>query len=375
MAIKLPQVKLPELPFLKPKDAIAVDVGTSSVKIAYLKHAGSKYTLLKWGLIPINEGSVDLSPQERKGIVETRVAEYLAKEKIPTKNIVSSVSGNQVIVRYVHLPKLSREELVKTIQFEAEPYIPFDIREVDLGFHVLGDVVEEGQKKMETILVAAKKDVVQSRLEIFNDIGLRMVIMDLDVFALQNAYEINRDHSQNETVLLINIGNSVTNMAIVENGVSKVVRDVYISGGSFTKAIQRNLACDIKTAEDLKSRYSILVTAEEKEKTLSQNQKEALQVSTAMTPVLKDLLGEIQRSIDFFISQNPERSINRVLMCGGSCFVKNLDGFLHQELKIPIEVFNPFKSIAGGEIVPDNSAPLFAVAVGLATRRENDLGK
>ncbi|OGS17869.1 MAG: hypothetical protein A2219_01675 [Elusimicrobia bacterium RIFOXYA2_FULL_50_26] len=371
----LPAMKLPSFPFFKSKDAIAVDLGASSIKIVYLKHSGSKYSLARWELIPVSDGSVELSPQDRKNIATTRIGEFLAREKIATKNVISSISGNQVIVRYVKFPKLSYEELTKTIQFEAEPYIPFDIREVNLGFHTLGDVIEEGQKKMETILVAAKKEVVQSRIDIFNDLGLRPIIIDVDAFALTNAYELNTDPSVMETVVLINIGASVTNISIVENRIPRVVRDVFISGNSFTKAIQRNLACDTKTAEDLKLRHNLLVTVEEKEKTLADNQKEALQVSTAITPVARDLVAEIHRSIDFYISQNPDRSINRILITGGSANLKNLDKYLSQEIKLPVEVFNPLKNVYGGETVPENFATHLSIAVGLGMRRENDIIK
>lgn len=368
-------IKLSALTFLKNKDSFALDFGSSSVKLLYLKKIGTKYTIAKWGVIPIGDAGADLSPEDRKNITVSRLAEFLAKEKIPTKNVVSSVSGNQVIVRYVHLPKLAREELAKTIQFEAEPYIPFDIREVDLSFHILGDIVEEGQKKIDTILVAAKKDIVQTRIDILNELNLRPVVIDVDAFALQNAFEMSPAVAESETALLVNIGASVTSMAIVEHGISRVVRDVYISGSSFTKAIQRNLSVDGKTAEDLKARYSILVTAEEKERTLAENQKESLQVSSALTPIAKDLLGEIQRSIDFYISQNPERAIHRVFLTGGSANLKNLDQFLHQELKLPVEIFNPLKGIGGAEVIPPEIAIQFAIAAGLAMRYENDIPK
>lgn len=369
-----PLIKLPKLPFLKSKDALAVDIGTYSIKIAQLKSTGNRNALLKWGIIPIIDNSCDISPQERKNIAVSRLAEFLAKEKILTKNIITSVSGNQVIVRYVRFPKLSHDELLKTLRFEAEPYIPFDINEVDLGFHILQDVIEEGQKKMETILVAAKKDVLQSKLEILNELDLRTVVVDLDAFAVQNAYEINNENTT-DTIVFINIGASVSNISIVEQNIPRVVRDIYISGNSFTKAIQRNLSCDFKTAEDLKTRYSILVTAEEKERTLAENQKEALQVSNAVISVLKDLLGEIHRSIDFYISQNPERSIQKIVLSGGSANLKNFDRYLNQELKIPVEIFNPLQQISNSETIPESIAPCLAVAIGLATRRENDIKK
>jgi type IV pilus assembly protein PilM len=375
MAIKLPLPKLPGISFLRASDAFAIDLGASSVKIAYIKPSGNDNILLKWGVIPLSENAVELSATDRKNLSVQRIAEFLAKEKIVTKNVIGSISGNQTIVRYVKLPKLTREELAKTIRFEAEPFIPFDIREVDLSFHILGDVMEDGQKKIETILVAAKKEVIQARLDVFNELNLRPVIMDIDAFALANAYEVNIEPSVIENVMLINIGSSITNIAIVENKIPKVVRDVFIAGTSFTKSIQRNLAVDAKIAEELKARYSILVTVEEKEKTLAENQKEALQVSAALLPIVKELLVEIQKSIDFYVTQNPEKSVNRVLLCGGASGLKNIDRYLQQELKTPVEYFDPLRSFIGAEAVPQNIRPLLPVAIGLSLRRENDAVK
>ncbi len=371
----MPSLSIPGFSFLKPKDSFAIDIGTSSIKIVFLKKTGNRYGLEKWAVLPVGEAGPELSPQDRRNVTVSRIAEFLSKEKLLVRNVAGSVSGNQVIVRYVRFPKLSREELMKTIQFEAEPYIPFDIKEVDLSFHVYGEVMEDNQKKMETILAAAKKEAIQSKVDIFNELGLRAVVMDIDAFALSNAYTMSAEEGTAETVLLINIGAGVTTMSIVHNGIPRVVRDVLIAGNAFTKAIQRGMSCDIKTAEGLKSRYRLLVTAEEKEKTLAENQKEMLQVSSAMTPVAKDLLGEIQRSIDFYTSQNPEHVVNRVLLCGGTAELKNLDQYLNRELKLPVEMFNPLKNVFGGETVPENVAPLLAIATGLALRHENDIPK
>jgi type IV pilus assembly protein PilM len=375
MPIQLTSLKLPEISFLKPRDAFAVDLGSATIKMLQLKQTSGKFSLMKWGVVPLSDTIAEVQAQERKSLSVSRVGEFLAKEKVLLKNVVSSVSGNQVIVRYVKFSKMSREDLSKTLPFEAEPYIPFDIREVDLSFSILNDITEDGQKKMEVLLVAAKKDVLQSRVEIFEELGLRTIVIDLDALALANAYEINCDPEVSESVLLVNIGNTITNMAIVENKVPRVVRDIFIAGSSFTKAIQKNIGCDLKTAEDLKMRYSILVTSEEKEKTLAENQKEALQVSSALIPVTRDLIGEIQRSIDFYISQNPDRSISRILLSGGTANLKNLDKMLHQELKLPVELFNPLKNILGGDVIPENVATNFAIAVGLALRKENDISK
>lgn len=375
MAINFPTIKLPNfnLSFLRGKDLIGVDIGSHSIKIVQLKGSSKKWTLHKFGIASLEPGKTDLSDQEK---IESQVGiikSILTKEGISTKNTAASVSGNSVIVRYVKFPKLSVQELEKTIQYEAEPYIPFDIRDVNIGFHILGDITEDGQKKMETILVAAKKEVVQSRMDALLAAGLKPLIIDVDAFAIENAYEQFRSSGDNETVLFINIGASVTNMSIIDNGVSKVVRDVFISGNSFSKTIQRNLQCGIAEAEKLKSEHGLLISAEEKEKALSEDRKDALQISTLMGPVARDLLGEVQRSLDFYLSQGSDRSVNKVLLSGGSSRLKNLDNYFSQELRLPVEIYNPLKDIPGSEKVPQEILQTLTVAVGIATRRDGDM--
>lgn len=362
----------PELPFFRKKDVVAVDLGSHSIKILALKKIGDHWKLQQHDILPLGDGKADMTQDERNAAALTALQQYFDQNKTLSKTVVTSVSGNSVIVRYVKFPSLSKEDLAKSIIFEAEPYIPFDIRDVNIGFHILGDVMDEGQKKMETILVAAKREVIQQRLDILKGAGLQPVVIDVDAFALENAYEVNAGPNSAETVIVINIGANVTNMTILENGVSKVVRDVFVSGSALTKAIQRNFQCDVKTADQLKLKHKLLFTAEEKEQMLAADNKEALQVSTVMLPVIRDLLGEVHRSLDFYLAQGTERAITRALITGGSANLKNLDKYFSQELKIPVEIFDPFTNVEGSESVPPETRSAYAAAVGLATRRVGD---
>lgn len=352
-----------------PRGLLGVDIGSYSVKIVQLKTVGNKFALVKSAVLPIPEEIVcqEIHPIEKKAVVASLIKNYISKEKLSIQNAATSVSGSAVIVRYVKFPKITKEELSKSIHFEAEPYIPFDIKEVNLGFYILGEVIEEGQKKVETVLVAAKKDIVQSKIEILQDAGLTPVIVDVDAFALESSYEVNKDPGVQETVIIVNIGANVTNIVILQNGISRVVRDIFIAGNTFTKALQQNFGCDFKSAETLKKQYGLLVTPEEKEEVLKQENKEALQVSNALTGVAHDLLSEIHRSIDFFYSQRGEQyTVSRVLLAGGGASMKNLDKYISQELKIPTETFNPLNRIE--KVLEPSSSNELSVGVGLGTR-------
>ncbi|MBL8024039.1 MAG: type IV pilus assembly protein PilM [Elusimicrobia bacterium] len=359
---------------LKAKDAIGVDLGSTAIKIVQLKSMGGRWKLHRCAHLALTNAGPDVPAPERRAQAVGLLKDYVHKQKgALAKSAVVSVSGNSVIVRFVKFPKMSRDDLSKMILIEAEPYIPFSIPEVNLDFQILGDVVEDAQKKMETILVAAKKEIISARVEIAQQAGLSPVLIDVDAFALQNAYEISLGATR-ETCLIVHVGAFVTTMVIVENGVPKVVRDVFIAGNAVSKALQRNFQCDGKQAEAMKVRAQILVTPEDRERAMGDANKETLQMSTVILPVMKDLLAEIQRSLDFYFSQGSDRQVARVLVSGGASRLGNLVPYLAQELRLPVEIFDPFQRIDGAQSISPEMRPLFSVAVGLALRREGDMG-
>jgi type IV pilus assembly protein PilM len=370
MKLNFKKIKLPSLHFLRSKEMLGIDLGSTSLKIVQI--SGGRLIRCAYKELDPKDAAPELAPGEKSAALVGLLQAFLSEEKGAPKVGAVSISGNSVIVRYVKLPKLPREELDKTIQFEAEPYIPFSIPEVNIGFHILGDVVEDGQSKMETVLVAAKKELIDQRLGVLNEAGIRPVVVDVDAFAMESAYGAVMGDAQ-ETALMINIGANVTTMIILENGLSRVVRDVFIAGNTINKSLQRIFDCSFEEAEKLKRKGQILVTPDEKEATLAQDDQDALQISNTIVTVMKDLVSEVQRSLDFFLSQNPERQINRILLCGGASTINGLDRYFSQELHMAVEFFDPFASLMGDNLPEPALRPAFAVAVGLATRREGDL--
>ena len=369
MKFKLPDSL--QLEFLQARESYAIDIGYTSLKVAYLRGSFPNYSLYKWAILPLGgEFLSEVSPAERQAAVVSKLKEFFAREKVISKNIKTSVAGPMVVVRYVNLPKLKPEELTKTIKFEAEQYIPFNIEEVGISFHLLNETVEDGQKKWQAILVAAKKDLIQSRLDIFNELGLRTVLVDIDDFALANAYNLVYGENPSGVDLLLNIGHQYTNIVIMEQGLPRVVRDIGVAGWEFTKAVQRALSVDIIAAEKLKQKNGLLLSAEEKEQALRENNKEAIQTSSALLTVAKIFLGEVRKSIDFYSSQSPDKSVERILLSGGGARLKNLDRYIGNELHLPTEVFNPLQNIAPEISVEDGQ--MLTIATGLALRQEKD---
>lgn len=358
--------------FVGPKDVVGIDIGSYAVKVVSIKNEGGVPTLKAWGYLPL-AGKADAGPDEKKVAVINALRAWFIEKGVKVKEAATSLSGNAVIVRYVKFPRLTKGELQQTLATEAEPFIPFDINEVQLGFHILSEIVEDGQKKMETVLVAAKKELVGQRLEVLQGAGLTPTIIDVDSFALENVHEkLSGGKEGPGATLYLNIGHMVTNLSIVENGVTRVVRDVFISGNTMTKAIMKAFQCDAPKAEELKKSRGVFVDPADKEKALADGDRDGLGVSQAVGQVARDLVAEVHRSVDFYLSQGPDRSIGRILLAGGTARLKNLDKHLASELKVPVTVLSPLAFVKGGDQIPEDLAPAFGVAAGLALRSNRD---
>jgi len=355
-----------------PKDVIGIDIGNYAVKVVCFTEEKKVLKLKDWGYIPLAI-KADVPPEEKKAIISNEIKTYLKKKNIQARYAAASISGNSVIVRYVKLPKLSKKELALTINVEAEPFIPFDIKDVNLTYYILNDTSDEGEPKMDTVLVAAKREAVQDKIDIISGAGLEPLIIDVDSFALETLYDRLAPKGENSSVLLLNIGQKVTNLSIVSQGVTRVVRDIFIAGSTFDKAIAKALKSDAAAADAAKKGHGVLVSDEDKAAAIEAFDKEGIAVSKASSGVLKDLYTEVSRSIDFYLSQGVEHSISKIIVSGGMANLGNITKFLAAEFKVPVELANPLAFLAEApKNMPKDVLPSLAVAAGLALRKLKD---
>ena len=229
----------------KGKLAVGLDIGSGSVKLCVLKRAKrGNYQLQSFAMIPLPpEAIVDGALMNSTAVVDA-IQELFASQKVRHKEVSTSVSGHSVIIKKINLPQMTAEELEESIQWEAEQYIPFDINDVNIDVQILNtESTQAGQ--MDVLLVAAKKDMVNDYTEVIHNAGLTPVVVDIDAFAVQNQFEINYEVPRSETVVLVNIGASVTNINVLANGISTFTRDISIGGSPIhrrhSKGAQRQL--------------------------------------------------------------------------------------------------------------------------------------
>jgi type IV pilus assembly protein PilM len=352
---------------------VGLDVGSKNIKVLHLKPAGKdKLKVEKWAVLPLpdNVVSPDVLAETRMPVVQGVINEYFAKNKSVPRKVVISVAGSSVVIRYIKLPQMSRDELEKSIGMEAEPFIPFPIVEVNLAFDVLGEVLDEGVKKNEIALVAARKEVVNGRLELMDACKLAPQAIDVDVFALETAVGFATD-AADKVVGIVNIGANTTNVGIIEEGTTRVSRDLPM-GMSYIIQSVKNIQQidDAKVIDEHLRTDGLIIREEDKERYLDQDKKDALLFSKNLTSVLKEITAELRKIVDFYYFQKGEQKpITKLYLSGGGSIIKNLDVYLSEDLKLPVEIFDPFKKLVNGERVPQDVRPLMAVALGLALKK------
>ena len=347
--------------FTKKKEIVGVDIGSSAVKLVQLREVKGGYQLQNLGILPLPaEAIVDNTLMDSSSIVET-VKSLLSSLQIKAKEAVCSISGNSVIIRKISLPVMPVEELEDQIHWEAEQYIPFDINDVNVDFQILSPD-EQDPSKMNVLLVASKKDIINDYQAVFAEAGLKLVVVDVDSFAVQNAYETNYLTDPNEVVALVNIGASIFNLNIVKDGVSLFTRDVQMGGNLYTEEIQKQFGINSKDAE---------------QKKLMAATSDDARLMDILQRVNETIALEMRRSLDFYNSTAGEGKISKVYLSGGAAKTAMLVESVQQRLSLPVEILNPFLRVAVNEKEFDREyleevAPLVTVAVGLATRRLGD---
>ena len=228
---------------------VGLDIGSKFIKAIQLTHQAGQFTISEFGIQEINP---DVS-------ISDTITELFSRKSFKSKRVVTSVSGRFVFVRYISMPVMSDEELANAAKYELGKYIPVEVDEVLHDSQKLEELAaQEGQEpEMRVLLVAAKRTFIDEHVGALETSGLQPAIVDVDSFALGNAYELSgsvnpQAIAQGKLVALVDIGASKTNINIMSDSLSYFTREFYKGGDDLTDAISKKLSLDMKEAETLK---------------------------------------------------------------------------------------------------------------------------
>ena len=337
------------------KSIVGLDIGSHEIKAVELTEVRDQVKLTGFGTVAI----------ESKEDLPHALGELFRDAGIKTRRVATAVSGRSVIIRYINMPAMGDDDLKSALRFEADKYIPFDVDEVVLDCVRLRDFGEttnpDGEKEMKVLLVAVKQTVIDEHVQLVQEVGLTPTIVDVDTFAIGNAFEFNNMYSprvedEDRVTALVDIGAVKTSINIVKNNTSYFSREVYLAGNEFTEAISRRLGVDGVEADDIKHNPN------GKEETLEE----------CILATLDDLGNEIHLSLDYYENQY-DREVDEVFVSGGSVHLPGLQGAFERIFNRRVSFWDPTENLdfrsekVDADELREKGSQL-TVAMGLAAR-------
>ncbi|MFC2169174.1 type IV pilus assembly protein PilM [Acidobacteriota bacterium] len=350
------------------KSVVGLDIGSYAIKAVELKSkkkfSEESYEVKKIGYKSLPHDSIVEGSIIDSNVVVESIKDIFYENKISNKNVAISISGNSVIIKKISLPPMDADELAESIVWEAKHNIPYPYEETNMDYAILKPAKPSGDKNLDILLVAAKKDKIANYSNVINQANMNLNAIEVDVFALQSALEVNYPEIFSEkTAVIINLGANITNVTISEQGIPQLFRDLSIGGYLFTENISKDLSISFTDAEKLL-------------KNMPTEGESAAQLQEALNRNIQNLLEEIEKTFSFYDSrEKAQKKIDFIFLSGGLSRVKDMPTYFEKKFNIKTEILNPFQKIAFDEkkhefIIKQELTALFGVATGLAIRKK-----
>src|SRR5260370_423349 len=229
------------------KTSVGLDIGSGIIKLAVIDHSGSEPEVVKVATTEVAADAIVEGEVMDRGVVSEAIRGLFSAAGVKQRAVVTAVGGRDVIVKKIQMDRMKEGDAREVIRWEAEQHVPFDMANVELDFQIL-DPDAEGLQ-MNVLLVAAKRELVENRNGLLAEAGLEAAIVDVDAFAIHNAFELNHPDAMQGVVGLVNIGHEVTNVNILEDGVPVLTRDLAVGTRRFREDMQREKGLSGEDAE------------------------------------------------------------------------------------------------------------------------------
>lgn len=342
--------------FGRKKTTIGLDIGSGLIKVAVVDHSKKEPELVKVAVAPLLADAIVEGEIMDPGIVAEAIQGVLSAAGVKSKQVVTAVGGRDVIIKKIQIERVKEQQARELMRWEAEQHVPFDMESVELDFQIL-DPDADGIE-MSVLLVAAKRDLVESKMRMLTDAGLDPVAVDVDAFALHNAFQVNHPDAMSGVVGLVNIGHEVTNINILEQGVPILTRDIAVGTRRFREDLQRERGLGAEEAEQLLQGYD-----------------RSPHIDAILESRGEEIAVGIERAAAFLSSNSRAAGQLRALfLCGGGARIPGIAQALGERLRLTVKQANPLANLkvrdgALESLVTDEIAPLLMLPIGLALRQ------
>ncbi len=343
----------------KPVPMIGLDIGSASVRVLQLSETPSGYRIEHFATEPVGKGVVvEKSVQDIEG-VSSAIQRAVTNSGSQAKQCAIAVSGSAVFTKTISLPSnLAESDVESQVQVEANQYVPYPLDEVSLDFEVLGPS-PRNPDMVDILLAASKSENVESRQDAIDAAGLKAKVVDVEAFAISNAFELMRERdglSKSEAVGIFDIGYDLTMLLVLRNG-----RVIYTRDHPFGSQLLR---------EETMRRYDM----DEEQAGFFERGEDGPEdfEDEVLEPFQLNIVHQISRALQFFASSNEYSPISTIYLSGGSTSLKGVAEMVQRELGLTTRVADPVSGLEIAPSVPHASlmrhAPNLMVAMGLALR-------
>jgi type IV pilus assembly protein PilM len=341
--------------FGRSKSSVGLDIGSGFVKLVQVDHSGDQPEVTRVAVRPLLPDAIVEGEVMDPGLVAETVRALMEEAQVKGNGVVTAIGGHDVIIKKISMDRMEEDDARQVLPFEAERHVPFDIQSVELDFQILDP--EGTDSKMDVLLVAAKRDLVQDKLALLSDAGVTLRVLDVDAFALHNAFEFNHPEVSQGVVALVNVGHEMTNVNILVDGVPILTRDIPFGSRRIREDLQRERG----------------LTAEEAEEVVQgRNPMDDLQIFVERG--VEEVAVGVERAAAFLMTRDAGESLGRIFLSGGGARIPGLAETLGRRMGIETEVANPFQRIpvrpdAATGLNLDETAPMLQLPLGLALRK------
>ena len=342
--------------FGRKKTTVGLDIGSGLIKVAVIDHSKSQPELVRVAITPLLADAIVEGEIMDPGIVADAITACLLEAGVTTKDVVTAVGGRDVIIKKIQIERVKEAQARELMRWEAEQHVPFDMESVELDFQILDP--DGTDPEMSVLLVAAKRELVEAKVRVLGDAGLNAVAVDVDAFALHNAFELNHPDAMSGTVALVNIGHEVTNVNIVEEGVPILTRDLPTGTRRMREDLQRERGLGSEEAAALLQGFD-----------------RSEHLDAVLETRGEEIAVGVERAAAFLASSSRSGGgVSSVYVCGGGSRVPGLVDALADRLRLPVLAANPLANFvirdgAFESLVTDEVAPLLMLPLGLALRK------
>ncbi|HET7372168.1 MAG TPA: type IV pilus assembly protein PilM [Gemmatimonadaceae bacterium] len=341
--------------FGRKKTSVGLDIGSGLIKVAVVDHSKREPELVRATVTPLLADAIVEGEVMDPGIVAEAIRAALQSAGLKSPAVVTAVGGRDVIIKKIQIERVKEQQARELMRWEAEQHVPFDMESVELDFQIL-DPDADGLE-MSVLLVAAKRELIESKMRVLTDAGLDTAVVDVEAFALHNAFELNHPDAMSGVVALLNIGHDVTNINILDDGVPLLTRDLTVGTRRIREDLQRERGLPMEEAQQLIQGYD-----------------RSPHLDAVIEGRGEEIAVGIERAAAFVAQNSRTGNLRQIYTCGGGSRIPGLNQMLANRLRLTVRQANPLANLrvrdgALESLVTDEIAPLLMMPIGLALRQ------